>query len=125
MYTEFGVSLTQCQKEEIKNAFQKKLSLTLVLSSSQLTGRDKLGLTGTQINKIMKAKSKRSNVVLKLSKQQMQKQGGFLGALLAGLASVILPGLIGGITGKGLRLPETQGRGLGSYQEQSLFLSEN
>ena len=76
MYTEFGVSLTQCQKEEIKNVFQKKLSLTLVLSSSQLTGRDKLGLTKTQINKIMKAK-RSGNVVLKLSKQQMQNREDF------------------------------------------------
>lgn len=48
---------------------------------------------------------KGTGVDIKLSKTQLGKQGGVLGALLGGLTASILPQLLGGILGKGVVLP--------------------
>ena len=109
MYVKIGLSLSQFQKEKIKQAFQNKTGLTLTFNNHQLQGSDFLGLTKTQVNKINDAKAKGSGVTLKLSKLQISKQGGFIGTLLAGLAGSLLPSLLGG---KGLVLPGSKGKGL-------------
>ena len=109
MYVKIGLNLSQFQKEKIKQAFQNKTGLTLTFNNHQLQGSDFLGLTKTQVNKINDAKAKGSGVTLKLSKLQISKQGGFIGTLLAGLASSLLPSLLGG---KGLVLPGSKGKGL-------------
>ena len=109
MYVKIGLNLSQFQKEKIKQAFQNKTGLTLTFNNHQLQGSDFLGLTKTQVNKINDAKAKGSGVTLKLSKLQISKQGGFIGALLAGLAGSLLPSLLGG---KGLVLPGSKGKGL-------------
>ena len=109
MYVKIGLSLSQFQKEKIKQAFQNKTGLTLTFINHQLQGSDFLGLTKTQVNKINDAKAKGSGVTLKLSKLQISKQGGFIGNLLAGLAGSLLPSLLGG---KGLVLPGSKGKGL-------------
>ena len=109
MYHKVGLTLSQFQKEKIKQAFQNKTGLTLTFNNHQLQGSDFLGLTKTQVNKINDAKAKGSGVTLKLSKLQISKQGGFIGTLLAGLAGSLLPSLLGG---KGLVLPGSKGKGL-------------
>ena len=109
MYVKIGLNLSQFQKENIKQAFQDKIGLTLTFNNHQLQGSDFLGLTKTQVNKINDAKAKGSGVTLKLSKLQISKQGGFIGTLLAGLAGSLLPSLLGG---KGLVLPGSKGKGL-------------
>ena len=109
MYVKIGLSLSQFQKEKIKQAFQNKTGLTLTFNNHQLQGSDFLGLTKTQVNKINDAKAKGSGVTLKLSKLQISKQGGFIGTLLAGLAGSLQPSLLGG---KGLVLPGSKGKGL-------------
>lgn len=109
MYIKVGVTLSQDQKEKIKQAFRNKTGLTLKFNINQLYGSDFVGLTKTQVKKVNAAKSKGSSVSLKLSKAQISKQGGFLGTLLAGLVGSLLPNLLGG---KGLVLPGTRGKGL-------------
>ena len=109
MYVKNGLNLSQFQKEKIKQAFQNKTGLTLTFNNHQLQGSEFLGLTKTQVNKINDAKAKGLSVTLKLSKQQISKQGGFIGTLLAGLAGSLLPSLLGG---KGLVLPGSKGKGL-------------
>ena len=109
MYHKVGLTLSQNQKEKMKQAFQNKTGLTLTFNNHQLQGSDFLGLTKTQVNKINDAKAKGSGVTLKLSKLQISKQGGFIGTLLAGLAGSLLPSLLGG---KGLVLPGSKGKGL-------------
>lgn len=118
MYIKVGVTLSQDQKEKIKQAFRNKTGLTLKFNNHQLYGSDFVGLTKTQVKKVNAAKSKISSVSLKLSKAQISKQGGFLGTLLAGLVGSLLPNLLGGkglvlpgTIGKGLVLPGTKGRG--------------
>ena len=109
MYVKIGLNLSQFQKEKIKQAFQNKTGLTLTFNNHQLQGSDFLGLTKTQVNKINDAKAKGLGGTLKLSKQQISKQSGFIGTLLAGLAGSLLPSLLGG---KGLVLPGSKGKGL-------------
>ena len=107
MYVKTGLTLTENQKNKIKHAFQNKAGLSLKLNVNQLSGSDYLGLTKTQVNKINAAKTK--PITLTFSKQQISKNGGFIGTLLAGLAGSLLPSLLGG---KGLVLPGTKGKGL-------------
>ena len=105
-YIEFGVTLTQGQKNSLRAAINARRGVTLRLPHAQLSGNDKLMLTGTQIKRIQKAKVSRKGVDVNLSKTQLEKTGGFLGTLLAGLAGSMIPALLG--IGKGLRLPGTQ-----------------
>ena len=109
MYVKIGLNLSQFQKEKIKQPFQNKTGLALTFNNHQLQGSDFLGLIKTQVNKINDAKAKGSGVTLKLSKLQISKHGGFIETLLAGLASSLLPSLLGG---KGLVLPGSKGKGL-------------
>lgn len=110
MYIKTGVTLSNDQKEKIKKAFQNKTGLTLHLN--QLSGSDFLGLTKSQVKKVREAKAKGLGVILKLSKFQISKQGGFIGTLLAGLAGSLLPALLGGTKGNGMVLPGTKGKGM-------------
>ena len=104
-YIETSLKLSPIQKQKIASAVKQKKGATIRLSASDFTGSDKIRLTRQQINKIRNAKSKGAGVDLKLSKTQLSKQGGFLGALLGGLAASVLPQLLGGIFGKGVVLP--------------------
>ncbi|RDD36229.1 hypothetical protein TrispH2_011689 [Trichoplax sp. H2] len=110
-YSEYGVNISPSQKQKLKSAINAKKGCTIRLSRSDLTGPDKLYLTRRQINKINKAKLKNTGCDIKLSKTQVAKNGGFIGALLAG----ILPAVISGIAGRGVTLPGTipkKGKGL-------------
>lgn len=104
-YIETSLNLSPIQKSKIASAVRQKKGTTIRLSASDFTGNDKIRLTKQQINKIRKAKSKGIGADLKLSKTQLSKQGGFLGALVGGLAASLIPQLLGGIFGKGIVLP--------------------
>ena len=89
-YIQYGFTFTNGQKESLAKAINKKIGYTLRLKLSQLSGNDHLGITKTQYNKIMKAKSKGKNIELKLSKSQLTKNGGAIGALLSRMAPAAL-----------------------------------
>ena len=97
-YKDHGVTLTEEQAVQMKDALDKKCAVTLNISKNNLTGKIKLPLTNTQHNKITKSKT---DVELTLSKTQlkhMEKTGGFL-PLLAAIPAIIaaLGGLAGGV----------------------------
>ena len=113
-YTAHGVSLTEGQKQSLAAAVRASRGVTLRLSSSQLTGPDKLMLTSTQVAKIRRAKAASRGVDLKLSKTQLSKQGGlgpFAASMLAGVAAPMIGKLFGFGAGAGMQLPGT-GRGM-------------
>ena len=93
-YLEYGVNLSEGQKENLAKAIQTKSELTLRLKNNQLKGSDELMLTKTQLNKIKKAISKKTGVEIKISKSQIRKsvkQGGSLFSSLALLGAKALP----------------------------------
>ena len=92
-YFEYGVNLSEGQKENLAKAIQTNSELTLRLKNNQLSGSDELMLTKTQLNKIQKAATNRTGVDLKISKTQIRKvvQGGSLFSSLAMLGAKALP----------------------------------
>lgn len=116
MYSEYGVTLTESQKQSLARAVASRTGVTIRLPIGQLSGSHKLMLTKTQINKITRAKASGKGVDIKLSKTQIGKQGGFgplAGSLLAGIAAPMIGKLFGlGQQGNGMVLPGSRGRGL-------------
>ena len=93
-YFEYGVNLSEGQKESLAKAIQTNSELTLRLKNHQLSGSDELMLTKTQLNKIQKAAASRTGVDLKISKSQIRKsvkEGGSLFSSLAMLGAKALP----------------------------------
>lgn len=104
-YVEHGLMLTDGQKTKLQSA---KDGITLRLSKDQLSGNNRLLLTQTQVNKIKRSQRAGVGMDLKLSATQVRKQGGFIGALAAGL----LAPMVGKMFGLGIQLPGTKrGRG--------------
>ena len=93
-YHEFSVTVSEGQRDKIKQALQNNQPVNIRLNNSDLVGPDVLLLTKAQLNKIDKALTKGTGVTIKLSKTQVKKnvqfKGGFLG-MLAGLAARALP----------------------------------
>ena len=54
-YLEYGVNLSDGQKTNLAKAIKTNSELTLRLKNNQLSGKDELMLTKTQVNKIKKA----------------------------------------------------------------------
>ena len=81
-YIKYGFTLTDSQKEALQNAHQKHVGYALQLSHSHLSVDDFLNITRTQYNKITKAKTDCQNIELKLSKSQIAKNGGDIGAIV-------------------------------------------
>ena len=93
-YFECGVNLSVGQKTNLVKAIKTNSELTLRLKNSQLSGKDELMLTKTQLNKIKKAISNKTGVDIKISKTQIRKavkQGGSLFSSLAMLGAKALP----------------------------------
>jgi hypothetical protein len=87
MYTSYGLSLSDSQKQSLAEVGP----LTLRLSINQLDGEDKLALTAMQIKHIKKNKSMGKGADITLSKtqlQKMKKKGGFIPLIFAGLAAL-------------------------------------
>lgn len=108
-YIEVKTNLSNFQKEKIRKAIKQKNSVNVRIS--QLSGSDTLLLTNTQVNHLRKAidLDKAGNVMLSKTQLDAMKNGGFLGALLGGLAASLLPGLL---SGKGLGGNDIDGAGL-------------
>ena len=93
-YLEYGVKLTDGQKTNLARAIKTGSELSLRLKNDQLSGRDELMLTKTQVNKIKKAAQNKTGVVIKISKSHIRKsvkQGGSLFSSLAMLGAKALP----------------------------------
>ena len=93
-YMEYGVKLTDGQKTNLARAIKTNSELSLRLKNNQLSGRNELMLTKTQVNKIKKAAQNKTGVVLKISKSHIRKsvkQGGSLFSSLALLGAKALP----------------------------------
>ena len=125
-YIQHGFTLTDSQKQALASAYQNKEGHTLRLNLPQLSGTDNLGITKTQYNKIMKAKSQGKNINLNLSATQLSKNGGALGAimgkvmplvmqhapkLLGTLGLAALTGAVSGATNKAVRGSGTKSGG--------------
>ena len=67
-YLEYHVNLSDGQKENLAKAMKTESELTLRLKNNQLSGRDELMLTKTQLNKIQKAVKNKTGVDIKISK---------------------------------------------------------
>ena len=65
--------------------------ISLKLKPKNLVGNHQLMLTQTQLNKLNKAKSKRTGIVLKFSQNQIRKTGGSLFSLIPTMAKAALP----------------------------------
>ena len=111
-YIEVKTNLSNFQKEKIRKAIKQKNSVNIRIS--QLSGNDTLLLTHTQVNHLRKALDlgKAGNVMLSKTQIDAMKSGGFLGALLGGLAASLLPGLL---SGKGLESERSDVDGAGLF----------
>ena len=98
-YLVVKTNLSDFQKQKIKKAIKQHNSVSVRIS--ELSGNDEILLTNTQVNHLKRALDSGKGANITLSKTQLDemKSGGFLPALLGGLAASILPGLL---SGKGL-----------------------
>ena len=90
-YVKYGVQLNDEQRRNLVHAGTNKTGLNIRLSHDKLVGSDELNLTHTQIDKIKKCIEIDIGMTLKLSKSQVQsmnKSGGFIPLLLAGLGAI-------------------------------------
>lgn len=101
-YIKFCVTLSENQKEKLKNAASNKSAITIRLTNNELCGTDELFLTKTQIKRIQKAKSMNKGVDVKISKTQISRVGVSLFSILATkllpLTTKVLPALATGAT---------------------------
>jgi hypothetical protein len=75
VYREFTVKLSDDQKQKVAKAIKDKETVTIQVDPSQ-HGNDKLLITETQANQLMKAKGLGKEQRLALSKSQLGKQKG-------------------------------------------------
>ena len=66
-YLEYHVNLSEGQKENLAKAIKTGSEPTLRLKNNELSGRDELMLTKTQVNKIQKAVANKTGVDIKIS----------------------------------------------------------
>ena len=86
-YQKVKVKISQGQTDKIKKAIQNGIVASIKLSHQDLkNGENVLALTKTQLNKMTKAYTDGTGIVLKMSKKQLEHnakvEGGFIGALL-------------------------------------------
>ena len=127
-YTNIKVNISENQRNKIKTAIEKGTGTTIQFSIEDLTFENPshtgqareghtLALTNTQIDKLAEALKNRKGVRIAMSKTQLAHnktiEGGFIGSLLAGAASAVLPSLISlisdKISGKGIYLKRGDG----------------
>lgn len=103
-YTPTKVNLTDHHKDKIRKAIEAGKTATIQLKYDDLTGDDVLALTKGQIANMVKAFEAKQSVRITMSKTQLEHnktvEGGFLGALLTGVASAVLPSAISWIYNK-------------------------
>ena len=100
-YFEYGVTLSDNQKNSLVKATNSKSPLTLRIKNSNLKGKDELMLTKTQLKRIQKSLSNGTGADIKISKAQIRKiakHGGNLSTSLASLGAKVLPFAVKGLT---------------------------
>jgi hypothetical protein len=107
------VNITDIQVAKIKNAIHKSKGVTIQFSIADLQVENPthtLALTKGQSDKLAKALSEGEGVRITMSKTRLEHnrtiEGGFIGPLVAGLASAVLPSIasfiMDKISGKGI-----------------------
>lgn len=81
-YVEYKINLSEGQKHKLAKSYRDKCPYTLRLKYEDLNGTFPILLTQTQINKIDRAKQNKSGLEIKISREQMRSQGGFLNTLI-------------------------------------------
>ena len=107
MYIETDVYLSDNQKDKLRRCYAKEEECVLNIKKEKKPNH-KLKLTETQINRIKQGKQ------IKISKTQINQNGGFIGALLpviakgalAGLASLAAQKVVKKVTGSGCNCNE-------------------
>ena len=100
-YFEYGVTLSDNQKNSLVKAINSKSPLTLRIKNSNLKGKDELMLTKTQLKKIKKSLENGTGADIKTSKTQIRKvakHGVNLFTSLASLGAKVLPFAVKGLT---------------------------
>ena len=72
-YLEYGVNLSAGQKTKLARAIKNGSEISLRLKNNQLSGKDEMMLTQTQINKIKKAAQKQKKCCLENFTKSYQK----------------------------------------------------
>ena len=72
-YSEYGVTLSDNQKNSFVKAINSKSPLTLRIKNSNLAGNDELMLTKTQLKKIKTSLENGTGAHIKISKTQIRK----------------------------------------------------
>ena len=138
-YQKVKDNISQGQTDKIKKAIQNGTAASIKLSHQDLNGEYVLALTKTQLNKMTKANTDGTGIVLKMSKKQLEHnaklEGGFIGALLpllgmlgstlatrvvpalatellAGVGSSAASAMVDKITGRGVVYTKKNGRGM-------------
>ena len=132
-YDAVKLNISPDQHEKLKDAAENGKSVSMRVNIGKKAGRHTFLLTHSQRNRLDRAKlMKKANVVIKLSRKQIkanaEHRGGFIGTLL-GLASKVLPTLLGGlatglisggiekaVTGRGFQSSSSNGNGLYLYK---------
>ena len=100
-YFEYGVTLSDNQKNSLVKAVNSKSPLTLRIKNSNLKGNDELMLTTTQLKRIKKSLENGTGADIKISKTQIRKvakHGGNLFSSLASLGAKVLPFAVKGLS---------------------------
>ena len=93
-YVQYGVKLSQGQKQRLPKALSNRSAITLRLTRTDLSGNDMLMLTKTQLKRIQKAMNNDTGADLKISKTQIRhvvQKGGSLWSSLLNLGMRALP----------------------------------
>ena len=123
MYTNIKIYISDRQKNKIKQAFNKQQEVTLQFSCDDLKGEGNyiISVTKRQLNKINKAYENGKGTRITMSTKQViynkKIEGGFIGSLLAGIASAIVPPLINKVV-ESFSHPKEEIRGKGLYLKQ-------
>lgn len=103
-----SLTLSDTQMDKLSSALKSGDGCTLKFSYSDLTSspsdiKQMIGFTQSQVDKIHNAVKCKKGVLIKFTRKQLRLnkliKGGFIGALIAGLASALLPSLFGGNIG--------------------------
>lgn len=94
-YQNMKVHVSDNQKDKIKKAIEDNTEVSIRFTHDHLKGDDILAFTISQLDKMKDAYENNKGITIKMSKTQVQHnkqiEGGFIGSLLAGVASSVLP----------------------------------
>ena len=103
MLVKLKVNLTENQIKKLVASEKKGESVALKLGHDQLQGNHEIALDWAEAKKIVSALNSKKKRGCQIMVSSEAMKGGFLGALIGGLASLI-PDIIGLATGKGVEV---------------------